>query len=379
MRRRPTLLYLVNQGATFFSHRLPWARRARDAGWEIHVAGPLEIAPERFLADHFTPHSLPLVRGFGGPRAQLRALASLTQTVRDLQPDVVHVVGTQFVATYGPLLRLTGARAIVASVTGLGHAFLTPGARGAAMKGITLVGYGLCRAQGARFVFQNRDDLETVRGYGLQLNAQLIRGSGVDTSMFALQESRDVDTPTVMLPARLIREKGIHQFIDATRRLRERGTQFHAVLVGGLDDANPSGISRDEVLRWEEEGLIEWNGHSTNMVRSFSEADIVVLPSYREGLPKALLEAASMGKPLVATDVPGCREIVVDGENGFLVPLHDHQALAVAIERLVESFPLRTRFGRRGREMVERHFSAEVVSRQYLELYESVQKTRSGT
>ncbi len=374
MGRSQRLVYLVNQAATFFSHRLPWARRARDTGWDVHVAGPLEVPRERFTDEGFTPHPLPLVRGLGGPRAQARGLRALVALMRQLRPDVAHVVGTQFVAVYGPTLRLAGARAVIASITGLGHAFLTEGRAGSAMRLITLTGYRLCQAQGARFVFQNRDDLATVRSYpGMNsLAADLIRGSGVDTHVFEFQPTRATDMPVVVLPARLIREKGIHQFVDAARVLREQGLSFRAVLVGSVDHANPSAVREDELRSWIDSGLVEWHGHSRNMVATYSDADIVVLPSLREGLPKALLEAASMGKPLVATDVPGCREIVDDGDNGFLVPLHDAGAMAEALAKLIRDQELRAKLGRRGRELVMEHFSAEVISRAYVELYDAV-------
>lgn len=367
------LLYVVNQADTFFTHRLPWARAARDAGWSVHVAGPVEDAEPRLRAEGFVPLPVPFVRGLGGIGKQGRAARRAFDTFRRLDAEVVHLVGTQVVATLGPIARLARARHIVASITGLGHAFLTPGARGTALRAVTVLGYAATAAPGSRvgFVFQNREDLEHVRSFfpTRGLEAELIPGSGVDTTVF--RPCPEPEGPvTFVLAARLLREKGILDFVEAARLLGPR-TDLRLVLVGDLDPGNPSSFEEREVRAWVDEGLLEWWGHSNDMVATLARAHVVVLPSFREGLPKVLLEGAAMGRPLIATDVPGCRE-VVRPENGVLVPLGDASALAAAMARLAESPTQRAAMGRSSRLLVERELSADIISKRYLATYQRV-------
>lgn len=372
------LLYVVNQADTFFTHRLPWARAARDAGWSVHVAGPVGDAEPRLHAEGFIPHRLPFVRGLGSFGKQAEALRCAFATFRREDPDVVHLVGTQVVATLGPVARAARARHVVASITGLGHAFLTPGVRGSLMRSVSVTGYALTSLAGPHvaFVFQNRDDLEHVRTFlpTRRLEAELIAGSGVDTAVFRPAPEPD-GRVTFVLAARLLKEKGVLDFVDAARRLGSRA-DLRLVLVGDLDPGNPSSFEEREVQDWVRSGLVEWWGHSTDMVATLARAHVVVLPSFREGLPKVLLEAAAMGRPLIATDVPGCREVVRPDHNGLLVPLGDAPALANAIDRLARSRSLRTKMGQAGRELVESELSTEVVSTRYLATYRALLERR---
>lgn len=364
------LLYVVNQADTFFTHRLPWARAARDAGWSVHVAGPVEDASPRLRAEGFVPLAVPFVRGLGGIGKQARAARAAFDVFRAVDADIVHLVGTQVVATLGPVARLSRARHVVASITGLGHAFLTPGAKGAILRAVTVSGYATtARAPKVAFVFQNRDDLEHVRGFfpTRWLQAEIIPGSGVDTQAFRVTPEPEGPT-TFVLAARLLREKGIADYIEAARLLRSRAHPARLVLVGDPDPGNPSSFQENEVRSWVDLGLVEWWGYSKDMAATLARAHVVVLPSFREGLPKVLLEGAAMARPLIATDVPGCRD-VVRHDNGFLVPLGAPDALADAIVRLSDDPALRRSMGAASRMLVERELSADVISRRYLATY----------
>ncbi|MEM9861391.1 MAG: glycosyltransferase family 4 protein [Myxococcota bacterium] len=369
------LLLVVNDASTFFTHRLPWARAAQGAGYEVHVGGPIQQAASEIAALGFHARPFPFVRGVGAPRKVAEGLQKGLDVVRSVRPTIVHVVGTQLVATFAPLLRRSIAPALVLSVTGLGHAFLSEGARGRAMRWITAGGYAFCRTHGnARFVFQNRDDLATMRSFlplrGLP--ATLIRGSGVDTAQFPFSPIPVSEPPLIVFPARLIREKGIVELLAALRLLKSSKTPFRCRLVGSVDPSNPSSTSEAEVHEWVHQGLVEWSGPSRDMPAVFREGAIVALPSFREGLPKALLEAASVGRPIVATDVPGCREVVQDGVTGTLVPLGDTRALASALDALLRSPELRASMGAAGRRRVETSLSVEQVTAAYLDVYRSL-------
>lgn len=365
------LLYVVNAASSFFSHRLPWAEDACNRGFEVSIAGPFDSATcSQIEKLGFTSYPFPFVRGIGAPKTQLAGLMAGRRVIETAAPDLVHLVGTQLVATLGPLV--PSSIPSVASITGLGHAFLTDGPKGSLMRAITLAGYRATAAKGTRFVFQNQDDLNTVRSFfGMRnFSSELIRGSGVDTERFPFEALPNRGgVPHVVFPARLIREKGVFEFLAAIRILKARQVSGSFELVGDLDPNNPSSLTSVELEHAVAEGLVEWHGRSTDMVKTYRRADIVVLPSYREGLPKALLEAASMGRPMVATDVPGCREVVLPHKTGLLAPLGDVEALASALEMLVGDAEMRNRLGRGARSLIENELSLSCVMDAYHKLY----------
>jgi glycosyltransferase involved in cell wall biosynthesis len=199
----------------------------------------------------------------------------------------------------------------------------------------------------------------------------LIPGAGVDTERFSPVEE-PVGEPVILLTARMIRDKGIGELVEASRILKARGCKAHIVLAGMLDNGNPTAISEKEIRGWEQEGLIEWLGPRTDIPLLLANCNIVCLPSYREGLPLSLIEAASAGRAIVTTNVPGCRDIVKDGWNGILVPARNAEALADALQRLLESPEERRRMGINGREKVLAGFTRESVAKETLKVYERV-------
>ena len=219
-------------------------------------------------------------------------------------------------------------------------------------------------------VFQNRDDRDLLIKENVVTLEQtrIIQGSGVDIKAFDIRPAA-FEGPIVMLASRMLWDKGIGDFVEAVRRLKCKHASARFVLVGRCDEHNPAAIAREQLQRWADEGLIEWWGHRDDMSATLAQAAIVVLPSYREGLPKVLLEAAACGKPLVATDVPGCREIVRHGVTGLLVPPRDAATLAAGIDLLLRDSLLRTTMGVAGREAVIRDFSVEKVAGQVTQLY----------
>jgi glycosyltransferase involved in cell wall biosynthesis len=174
-------------------------------------------------------------------------------------------------------------------------------------------------------------------------------------------------------------DKGVGEFVEAARLLKAQGIRARFVLAGMVDEENPAQITERRLRTWQDEGLVEWWGHQDDMRRVLSAAHVVVLPSYREGLPKVLLEAAACARPIVATDVPGCREVVRDGDNGILVPPKDSHALAAAIAKLVQEPALRARMGAQGRALVVKEFSVERIAGETLGLYrELLRQARSA-
>jgi glycosyltransferase involved in cell wall biosynthesis len=231
----------------------------------------------------------------------------------------------------------------------------------------------------SRAVFQNEDDAAELVKAGVVSweRISIIRGTGVNTNIFA-PPARKTEGSLVVLAGRLLWDKGIEEFVTAARLLKANGIQSRFVLVGMVDRHNPAAIPEAQLRIWEAEGAIEWWGHREDMPSILGSADIVVLPSYREGLPKVLLEAAACARPVVATDVPGCREIVKDGVNGLLVPPKDSASLSRAIAKLLHDPGLRAQMGACGREIVLNEFSVDRIARQTLELYrELLAKTQA--
>lgn len=371
---QPRLLFVVNACWFFVSHRLPVALAAQRAGFEVHVAA----APDEttaLLAQHGIGfHPLPLSRRSRLPLRELAAFGSLLALYRRLRPQVVHHVTIKPVLYGGLAARLAGVPAVVHAISGLGYTFLAPGR----VAGLVRAGVrGLYRLAlghpNQRVIFQNDDDRTEFVSRRLvrARDAVLIRGSGVDPAEFTPAAPPEGD-PLVVLPSRLLWDKGVGEFVEAARMLRARGVRARFALVGDADPHNPATVPAAQLERWRREGAVEIWGRRTDMPQVLQGAHVVCLPSYREGLSRALIEAASAGLPIVTTDVPGCRDVVRHGYNGLLVPAANPGRLAQALQALIDDPSLRARMGARGRERVLAEFSLEQVMRESLEVYRAV-------
>ena len=227
----------------------------------------------------------------------------------------------------------------------------------------------LMNAPRCRVIVQNPDDAELLKKAGVvESHLRMIRGAGVDTSKFP-PSSEPAEPVCVVLASRMLWDKGVGEFVEAARQLKQEGVQARFILVGDPDPDNPAAVPETTLHAWHEEEVVEWWGHRDDMTKVFSSTHIACLPSYREGLPKVLLEAAACARSIVTTDVPGCREVVREGENGLLVPAREAQGLADALRRLIKNPELRAEMGQRSREIVLKEFSSEKVIAKTLELY----------
>ncbi len=231
----------------------------------------------------------------------------------------------------------------------------------------------LLSSTGNVLILQNPDDVDLMVNEAKvdPENIRLIRGAGVNVQRFNSSPELE-QVPVVVLPARMLWDKGIGEFVEAAKLLKAAGIAARFALVGGIDECNPTSISRDQLNTWTAAGFIEWSGMREDMPDVLRQANIVCLPSYREGLPKSLLEAAACGRAIVATDVPGCREIVRDGENGILVPARDPNALSVALKKLILNPELRRQMGINGRNMVLNEFSERGVVKSTVNIYKEL-------
>ena len=365
------LLFLVTEDWYFCSHRLPLARAAQAAGYEVVVATRVGRHGETIAAEGFKLVPIGLRRSGRNPLRELFAIAEIAVIYRRERPDIAHHVALKPVL-YGTLAaRMARVPAVVNALAGMGFVFSSMSFQARLLRPLVVGALRLLLGAGnSLLILQNPDDRRMLVDNGVadEKRTRLIRGSGVDIGSFVPAPEAG-GTPVVMLPSRMLRDKGVMEFVAAARLLRANGAKARFVLVGDSDGENPAAIPDFQLEAWNQSGVVEWWGRREDMPEVLAQAHIVCLPSYREGLPKVLLEAAACGRALVATDVPGCREIVMDGDNGLLVPPRDVPALAAAIGRLLDAPGLRTKMGERGRELVERNFSVETVVRQTLAVY----------
>ncbi len=370
----PKLLFLVTEDWYFCSHRLPVARAARDAGFEVIVAARVREHGEQILREGFRLRPLGWRRRGDGVFGAGRALAEIVRLYRAEQPDIVHHVALKPVLFGAAAARLAFPRGTgpmrIAAVAGLGSS-LRPG-RLLAPLGQPVLRVALrLAAKGGRVIVQNPEDGAALIGLGVDpALIALIPGSGVDTVHFAPQPDLPSSSITVAFVGRMLRSKGVLDATAAVRSLQARGLATELILAGPTDPDNPDSLDDADLRAAAAEPGIEWLGHVDDVREVWRRAVIAVFPStYGEGVPKALLEAAACARPIVATDMPGCREVVRSGETGLLVPPHDIVALADAIAALAGDPARRQTMGAAGRALVEREFGEAMVAEQTLALY----------
>lgn len=383
MPRKTTILYLVTEDWYFWSHRLPIARAAHESGYRVVVATRVTDHGERIREQGFVLRPLSWRRRGVHPWHELRAICEIARVYREEKPDLVHHVAMK-PALYGSLAAwVARVPAVVNALTGLGYVFLSGEAKARFARPLVGAALGrLFRRPGSRLIVQNPADLERlVRARIADADrAVLIRGSGVDIGR--LRPASEPKGPvTVALVARMLKDKGVNELVEAARILKGEGRgkgEVRVLLAGAPDPENPTSIPEERLRAWHREGVVEWLGPVDDVGALWAGAHIAVLPSYYEGLPKSLLEAAACGLPLVATDVSGCREIVREGETGLLIPVGDPPALARAIGRLAGDAALRCRLGGAARRRVEAEFSESVVVAETLALYRSLLEAAPG-
>jgi len=372
---RAKLIYLVTEDWYFWSHRLPMARAALRAGFEVAVATRVAEHGERIRAEGFTLHPLRWRRRDIGPWASLRAIAEIYRLYSRERPLLVHHVALKPAVLGSAAALIAGVPAVVNAVTGVGFVGSSPSLRARLLR--RPMDFALARLlerRNSRIIVQNEDDRALLLALrtGAGERVVVIRGSGVDTAHFRAMPEPPAPPVVVGYAGRLLADKGIAALIEAQQSLRRRGSDLRLMLAGGPDPENPSSIDAATLAAWQTLPGVTWLGEIDDVRTLWSKAHIAVLASRREGLPKSLLEAAAMGRPLVATDVPGCREIARHGENALLVPPDDAAALAAALERLAGDAALRRRFGAASRALVEGELAADAVGAATVACYRSL-------
>ena len=368
-------LFVVNCPAFFVSHRLPLALAAKREGYDVHVATMPGEAADQITADGLTHHELPLTRSGRNPLNEMFVFVAVYKLFQQLKPALVHLVTIKPVIYGGIAARLAGVPSVVAAVSGLGFVFIAKGLKASlirvGVKNLYRLAFG---KRNLRVIFQNPDDRNSFVDAGI-LDAEktvLIRGSGVGLTHYPIKKESG-ECPIVVMAARLLRDKGVGEYVEAVHIIRRQGIEAIFLLVGDVDPHNPATVTTSELDLIRKEGGVELLGHRKDIPELLASSSIVVLPSYREGLPKVLVEAAAAGRAVVTTDVPGCRDAIEPNVSGLLVPARDAKALASAIQRLIEDVDLRQRMGREGRRLAEREFSIEKIVQAHLDIYRTLE------
>ncbi len=357
-----------------YNFRLSLANALLEEGHQLLLISPPGPYGERLNKLGFDWRPLPMSRRSLNPFTELKLLWYLAKLFKEEHIDLVHGFTIKS-AVYGSLAaRWAGIPRRINAVAGMGYVFSSRDIRARLLRPFVRLAIRMAfSGKYARLILQNPDDLGIFKSRGLMpaKHIRLIMGSGVNCSRFspASQAALVPDNMTVLFAARLLWDKGLQEYIDAIRQLRARGVHAVFLIAGEPDEGNPAAVAAAQVQFWQEEGLVEWLGHVDDMPHLFRSTDIVVLPSYREGLPKGLIEAAACAKPLVTTDVPGCREVVEHGVSGFLVKPYDSGLLATAIERLLNNRELRLTMGMAGRKIVLAKFDEKIIVCQTLDVY----------
>jgi glycosyltransferase involved in cell wall biosynthesis len=368
----PTLVFLLTEDWFFASHFLKRGMAAKAAGWRVVLVARESEATAKIRAAGIAVVPVPFIRRRLNPVAELLFTLKIAALYRRLKPDLVHHIALKPIVIGGIAGRLAGVPAYVNAPVGLGFVFSSDKLLAKILRPIVSA---LLRVtltpKNARVIFENPDDLDALAAAGMVRReaAVLIRGAGVDIGEFA-------PTPEpggkirVILIARMIREKGVADFVEAATILQG---QAEFVLVGAPDEGNPNTVTQAELETWQADGKITWLGPRRDIAALLATAHIACQPStYREGLPKSALEAMAAGKPLVATDIPGCREAVLHGITGLLVPPRDPAALAAALKTLIDDASLRARFGAAARQRAVENFSDAIICEKTIWVYETL-------
>lgn len=365
------ILFFVTEDWFFCSHFLERAIAAREAGYDVVVLTQVLNHGEKIKAAGLRLIPLQIDRRSLNPLAAARTLIRVIDVYKAEQPTIVHHVALKPIVLGTLAARLMGIRRVVNAVIGMGYAFTTDHLVMRTLRPLlTYLLKQMLNPPGSQVVFENRDDLRFFVDSGKVRpdSAVLIRGAGVSPADYSTSGPKS-SLPVIVLVARMLWDKGIGEFVEAARILKESGIAARFVLVGDVDPGNRASLDRAIIDQWIKEGVVEWWGFRSDMPVVLQQADIACLPSYREGLPKSLLEAMAASLPCVTTDVPGCREAVKDGDNGILVPPRDAASLAMALRQLIDDPELRLRMGKCGRRRLEDEFSTAQVVLKTLALY----------
>ncbi len=370
------ILFVINDATFFISHRLPIAQKLIEEGHEVHLATSGEALPI-YNEVGLKFHKIIISRQGKRPLSELWLIWQLFKLFTVMKPDLVHLVTIKPYLYGGIIAKLTKVPAVVSAVSGLGFVLMSTGFRAKFLRALLYPLYKFSFSHKNQLViFQNRDDADFLANWKVipSLNIRLIHGSGADLNIYKYT-AEPKGKVIVTFVARLLVDKGIREFIDAARILHNKGSKVNFWVAGDLDEGNPESVNIEELESWKQLPNVEVIGFHKNIADLYSKSNIACLPSYREGLPKSLVEAAACGRAVVTTDVPGCRDAIEPNKTGVLVPIKNAKALANAIDDLTKNNDVRKSMGAAGRALAEKKFPIEKIVAEHMKIYRKLLDT----
>jgi len=375
------ILYVINVDWFFLSHRLELAKALLEKGWDVHIAVAVTDTSykEKIINAGFTLHSLPLDRGSINIFKELKLAISLYNLFRKVRPDLLHLVTIKPVLLGGIIAKISRINAVVMAISGLGYIYSSIGLISKFRRLLVSIAYKIAlsnRNQGV--IFQNTDDMAIIQNIKkTNFKKFLIGGSGINLNEYKPQKQLNSSNGPnskiiVFMAARLLIDKGVNEFDQAAKILHEKGVNAQFILAGAIDLDNPNSLDSEDIKVIEQSKNIQLVGHLKDIKPTLFKCDIACLPSYREGFPKFLIEAAASGKAIVTSDIPGCRDAIIAGETGVLVKVKDANSLANGIEALITNSTLRMEMGYKGRLFAEENFDINNVINSHLNIYNSL-------
>lgn len=365
------LLFIVNVDWFFISHRLPIALAAIEQGYEVHLACGITDRKNELEALGIIVHSLSISRSGTSLLKELKVIKEMNKVVKQVSPDAVHLVTIKGAVYGGLVTRFKKIKVRVASISGLGFVFIDKGFKARILRFLVTKLYRIAlNSFNTKVIFQNENDKSIFIENKIITAKQslIIRGSGVNLTIYEYLPE-PAGEKVIMFLARLLKDKGLVEFCDAAITLKKSGFKGRFVLVGDIDLHNPNSLTQEELNNYVDSGYIEHWGFSSNVAEIISKSHIMVLPSYREGLPKSLIEAAACGRAVITTDVPGCRDAITPNKTGILIPVKSPEAIISAIQTLYENDDTRVDMGKQGRVLAESCFDITDVIETHLKLY----------
>ena len=368
------VLFVITEDWALISHRLHLVEAAINAGYEVAIATKINKHRKDLENLNIKIYHWSIHRGSLNPLKEIMSILSLIKILWIFKPTIIHAVAQKPVIYVGLAKKLYYKVSFVATLGGVGFIFTSGTSKAKLLKPI--VNFFLkCALVGkkTRLILQNKDNINTIKKINIinENYIRLVKGAGVEIKKYVPSEI-PLKTTIIILPGRMLWDKGVGEFVRVAKQIKGRNIKARFVLVGDIDLDNPESIKQVQIDEWIESGIIEQWGRCDNMEKVYKKSSIVCLPSYNEGLPKVLLEAGSSSRPIVAFDVPGCREIVKNKINGFLVEFRDENALETALVKLINDKKLCKKMGENGRKIVERYFASEIINAQTFNIWNEV-------
>ena len=370
--KKPILLYYINVDWSFLSHRIDLAKKAISEGYEVHLLTNITNCKETIENHGILVHESYLSRKFNLLK-DIKGIFRLISIIIKIKPEIIHAVSNKNIILGSIIGKIFKIKKIILAVSGLGYIYIRENILTKFLKKIFSIIYSIIlRYEKSYIIVQNRDDLKIIQNFADNESQKkkiiLIPGSGVDINYFKTAPENDGKI-IISLVARMIYDKGIKEFVCAARILSKKYSNIEFNLFGSPDIHNPSSIKKKELAGWDSEKILRWRGHEEDTLSIYQQSHIIVLPSYREGMPKVILEASACGRPSVVTNVPGCKESIIPNKTGLLVKLFDVDDLVNKIEKLIINKEMRIAMGSEARKFAEQTFDINIINQKQVSLY----------